>query len=54
MSRTKIGTATGTLSVRDSDVTSPQTVALAGTGTAIEFSPSSLNVGSVQLGPPAR
>ena len=44
------GYAIGTLSVTDSDATSPQTVALAGTGTFVEFSPSSLNWGVLAKG----
>jgi len=37
-----VGFLTGTLSVFDSDATSPQTVALSGTGTGIEFTPASV------------
>ena len=44
------GYVTGTVSVTDSDVTSPQTVALAGTGTYIKFSPSPMNFGIVAVG----
>jgi len=47
---TAAGYASGTLSVSDSDVTSPQTVALSGTGTAIKFSPASINFGTVSKG----
>ncbi|MGD0360889.1 MAG: choice-of-anchor D domain-containing protein [Bryobacteraceae bacterium] len=47
---TAAGYATGTLSVADTDTTSPQTVALSGMGTGIEFSPSPLNFGSVTVG----
>jgi sugar lactone lactonase YvrE len=49
-SPTAAGYLTGTLSVADTDVTSPQTVALSGTGTGVEFTPSSLNVGSSTVG----
>jgi hypothetical protein len=47
---TAVGYVTGTLSVSDSDTTSPQTVALAGTGTAVMFSPTSINFGDVTDG----
>jgi sugar lactone lactonase YvrE len=47
---TAIGYASGLLSVADSDTTSPQTVALSGTGTAISFNPSSINFGTVTKG----
>ena len=47
---TAAGYVTGTLSVADTDTTSPQTVALSGIGTGIEFSPSPLNFGSVTVG----
>jgi hypothetical protein len=47
---TAVGFTSGTLSVFDSDVTSPQTVALSGTGTAIKFSPGSVNFGTVTRG----
>ncbi len=47
---TTAGYVTGTLSVKDNDSTSPQTVALAGVGTGIKFSPSPLNFGSVTKG----
>jgi hypothetical protein len=49
-SPTIVGYATGTLSVADTDATSPQTVALAGTGTGIKFTPGALNVGSSAVG----
>ncbi len=49
-SPTAAGYATGTLSVTDTDATSPQTVALSGTGTAISFSPTPLNFGTVTVG----
>jgi hypothetical protein len=41
---------TGTLSVADSDSTSPQTVALSGTGISIGFTPASVNFGTVTNG----
>jgi hypothetical protein len=44
------GYATGALSVTDNDVTSPQTVALSGTGTYIKFNPSPMNFGIVAVG----
>lgn len=47
---TAVGYAQGTLSVSDSDVTSPQTVALQGTGTGIKFTPASVNFGTVTRG----
>ncbi len=47
---TAVGYASGTLSVSDSDVTSPQTVALSGTGTALSFNPPSINFGNVTKG----
>jgi centrosomal CEP192-like protein/NHL repeat-containing protein len=47
---TVTGFVTGTLSVSDSDVTSPQTVSLSGTGTGIKFTPSSVNFGTVTRG----
>jgi len=47
---TVVGYASGTVSVSDTDVTSPQTVALSGTGTAIKFSPTSINFGTVTKG----
>jgi len=47
---TAVGYASGTLSVSDSDVTSPQTVALSGTGTALRFTPASVNFGTVTKG----
>lgn len=45
-----VGYATGTISVSDTDITSPQTVALSGSGTGIKFSPASVNFGSVTKG----
>jgi len=47
---TKVGYVSGTLSVADSDVTSPQTVALSGNGTGIKFTPPSINFGTVTKG----
>ncbi len=47
---TVVGYASGTLSVSDSDVTSPQTVALSGTGTSMKFNPTSINFGTVTKG----
>jgi hypothetical protein len=44
---TKVGFAMGSVSVFDSDVTSPQGVALQGYGTGIKFTPSTLNFGTV-------
>ncbi len=46
------GYVTGTLSVTDTDATSPQTVALSGTGTAIKFTPSAVNFGTIGIGFP--
>lgn len=37
---------TGSLSVTDSDASSPQTVALSGIGTGVDFTPSSVNFGT--------
>jgi len=47
---TALGLASGTLSVSDSDVTSPQTVALSGVGTSVKLSPTSINFGTVTKG----
>jgi len=47
---TAVGFPTGTVSVADSDATSPQTVALSGTGTGVEFTPSSVNFGTSSVG----
>ena len=44
------GYVTGSVSVADSDVTSPQTVTLMGTGTPIKFTPASVNFGTVTRG----
>jgi len=43
---TSVGFPTGTVSVLDSDSTSPQTAALSGTGTGVEFTPSSVSLAS--------
>ncbi len=45
-----IGQATGTLSITDNAVGSPQTVALSGTGTAVGLTPPSLNFGNQAVG----
>jgi hypothetical protein len=45
-----IGQVTGTLSITDNAVGSPQTVSLSGTGTAVGLSPSSLNFGTQKVG----
>jgi sugar lactone lactonase YvrE len=45
-----VGFALGTVSVNDSDVTSPQSVALQGTGTGIKFSSGTINFGTVTRG----
>ena len=45
-----IGYRTGTLSVADSDSTSPQTAALSGIGISIGFTPASVNFGTVTHG----
>ena len=47
---TQVGYVQGMVSVTDSDKTSPQTAALSGVGTAVEFTPPSLNFGSVAVG----
>jgi hypothetical protein len=47
---TALGFVKGLLSVADSDVTSPQTVVLKGTGTGIKFTPFSVNFGTVNRG----
>lgn len=47
---TKVGFASGTISVNDSDVTSPQSVAVSGYGTGIKFTPPSVNFGTVTKG----
>jgi hypothetical protein len=47
---TVVGFATGTVSIADTDVTSPQTAALQGTGTGIKFSVTSINFGTVTRG----
>jgi hypothetical protein len=45
-----VGYVTGTLTVADTDATSPQTVSLAGTGTGIQFNPSTLDFGTSTVG----
>jgi sugar lactone lactonase YvrE len=47
---TVVGFASGTLSIADTDVTSPQTAALQGVGTGIKFSTTSINFGTVTRG----
>ena len=47
---TLIGFASGTVSIADTDVTSPQTAALQGIGTGIKFSTTSINFGTVTRG----
>ncbi len=47
---TTVGFASGTLSVADSDVTSPQSVSLQGYGTGIKFTPATLNFGTITHG----
>jgi len=49
-SPTAKGPASGKLSVTDSAKGSPQTVALSGTGTVVEFSASSINFGNQKVG----
>ncbi|HEY6293675.1 MAG TPA: choice-of-anchor D domain-containing protein, partial [Terriglobia bacterium] len=44
------GSPTANVSVRDNATGSPQTVALSGTATAMSFSPTSLNFGTVKVG----
>jgi hypothetical protein len=47
---TKVGYLAGSVSVTDSDVTSPQSVALQGYGTGVKFTPASVNFGTVNRG----
>ena len=47
---TKVGFVSGSLSVADSDVTSPQSVALQGYGTGVKFTPATLTFGTVTRG----
>jgi hypothetical protein len=47
---TKVGFVSGTISVNDSDVTSPQSIAVSGYGTAVKFTPPSINFGTVTKG----
>ena len=46
---TKVGFASGSISVADSDVTSPQSVAVQGTGSGIKFTPGTISFGSVAI-----
>lgn len=45
-----VGYASGTISVNDNDVTTPQTIAVSGYGTGIKFTPTSINFGTVTKG----
>jgi len=45
-----VGYVTGSLSVTDSDASSPQAIALSGTGTGVEFTPSSVSFGTSNVG----
>jgi len=47
---TAVGFALGTVSVADSDVTSPQSIPLQGYGTGIKFTPATVNFGTVTRG----
>jgi len=47
---TVLGYASGSISVADSDVTSPQSVPLQGYGTGVKFTPASVNFGTVTRG----
>jgi sugar lactone lactonase YvrE len=47
---TKVGYASGSVSVADSDVTSPQSAFLQGYGTGVKFTPASVNFGTVNRG----
>ena len=47
---TVLGYVSGSISISDSDVTSPQSVPLQGYGTGIKFTPSSINFGTVTRG----
>jgi len=47
---TKVGYASGSIAVTDSDATSPQSVALQGYGTGVKFTPASVNFGTVTRG----
>jgi sugar lactone lactonase YvrE len=47
---TKTGYASGSISVADSDVTSPQSVVLQGYGTGVKFTPATVNFGTVNKG----
>ncbi len=47
---TAVGFASGSISIADSDVTSPQSVSLQGYGTGVKFTPASVNFGTVNRG----
>ena len=47
---TKIGAASGTISITDNAPQSPQTVALSGTGTSVQLNPASVNFGNYAVG----
>jgi trimeric autotransporter adhesin len=47
---TVLGYVSGSISISDSDVTSPQSVPLQGYGTGIKFTPASVNFGTVNRG----
>jgi sugar lactone lactonase YvrE len=47
---TQVGFASGTINVNDSDVTSPQSVAVSGYGTGVKFTPTTINFGTVTKG----
>lgn len=49
-SPTAVGFPTGTLTVTDTDATSPQSVALSGTASGVLFTPSSVNFGTSAVG----
>jgi hypothetical protein len=46
----QVGTVVGSINVTDSDSSSPQAVALTGVGTGVEFTPSSVNFGTSNVG----
>jgi hypothetical protein len=47
---TAVGFVTGTVSVADSDSTSPQVASLSGIGTGVQFAPATVNFGTVNRG----
>lgn len=47
---TKIGTASGAISITDNAAQSPQTVTLSGTGTSVQLNPTNLNFGNRAVG----